>query len=173
MSSSAKSGGDFLARKSDLNRLRPELPALKDILVVDDENFDADRLKATLRVMFGYDLELRRAATVASAVDQVMKKQPELIFLDDQLKPSDTASISIPYLRRAEYHGPIVVISGQVTRQRRKELIGIGAAEVIHKDDVDSSRLAEALLSVYAPAALEAASQLARVKKPVPPKRDE
>ena len=115
--------------------------------------------------MFGYELELRRAATVASAVDQVLKKQPELIFLDDQLKPSDTASVTIPYLRRADYHGPIVVISGQVTRTRRKELISIGAAEVIHKDDVDSSRLAEALLSVYAPAALQRQRRSLAVRK--------
>jgi DNA-binding NarL/FixJ family response regulator len=171
MASSTKSGGDFLARKSDLNRLKPELPQLKDILVVDDETFDAERLKATLRLMFGYDLELRRAATVASAVDQVIKKQPELIFLDDCLKPSDTANTTIPYLRRAEYTGPIVVISGQVTRSRRKELIEIGATEVIHKDDVDSSRLQEALLSVYAPAALATVAK--KPKAPRTPHRDE
>ncbi len=172
-SSTNKSGGDFLAKKSDLNRLKHVLPALKDILVVDDETFDADRLKATLRVMFGYELEIRRAATVASAVDHVMKKQPELIFLDDCLKPSDTASVTIPYLRRAEYHGPIVVISGQVTRNRRRELIEIGAAEVIHKDDVDSTRLAEALLNVYAPAALKTAIETAAAASKEKSRRDD
>ena len=155
VSSTSKSGGDFLTRKSDLTRLSKLLPSLRDILVVDDETFDADRLKATLRVMFGYELDLRRAATVASAVDQVIKRQPELIFLDDCLKPSDTATVTIPYLRRAGYAGPIIVISGQVTRNRRRELIELGAAEVIHKDDVDSSRLAEAMLNVFMPGALQ------------------
>jgi DNA-binding NarL/FixJ family response regulator len=173
-SASSKSGGDFLAKKSDVMRLKQLLPSLKDILVVDDETFDADRLKATLRVMFGYDLEVRRAATVASAVDAVMKQQPELIFLDDCLKPSDTATTTIPYLRRADFTGPIVVVSGQVTRNRRRELMSLGAAEVIHKDDVDSTRLAEALLNVYAPSALltvTAAADAARAKGA--PNRDE
>ena len=149
-SASNRSGGDFLAKKSDITRLRLELPALSDILVVDDETFDADRLQATLRVMFGYDVKVRRAATVGSAVDCVLKQNPELIFLDEHLKPSDTATDTIPFLRRAGFSGPIVVISGQVTRKRRQQLMDIGAAEVIHKDDVDSVRLAEAMLRVYA-----------------------
>lgn len=144
-----RSGGNFLAKKSDVTKLRLQLPGLKDVLIVDDETFDADRLQATLRVMFGYDTAMRRAATVATAVDCVLNSKPELVFLDDCLKPSDTATDTIPFLRRAGFEGPIVVISGQVTRKRRQELIGIGAAEVIHKDDVDSVRLAEALLRVY------------------------
>ena len=148
-SSSTGSGGEFLAKKSDITKLRKELPALTDVLIVEDETIDAERLKATLRVMFGYDLEVRRAATLASALDCVLAKKPDLIFLDDVLKPSDNASQTIPYLRRAEYAGPIVVVSGQVTRNRRAVLLDSGATDVIHKDDVDSVRLAEALLRVY------------------------
>lgn len=143
------SGGEFLAKKSDITKLRKELPALKDVLIVEDETFDADRLKATLRVMFGYDLDVRRAATLATALDCVIARKPELVFLDDVLKPSDNASHTIPFLRRAEYAGPIVVVSGQVTNRRRSELMDAGATDVIHKDDVDSVRLAEALLRVF------------------------
>lgn len=152
-SASTGSGGDFLAKRSDITRLRKDLPVLRDILVVDDETFDADRLKATLRVLFGHDLEVRRAATLASAVDCVLDRKPEIIFLDDVLKPSDTASDTIPFLRRAEYAGPIVVVSGQVTRNRRTELLAVGATDVIHKDDLESVRLAESLLRVFTPAA--------------------
>lgn len=110
---------------------------------------DSDRLKATLRVMFGYDLEVRVASTLARALDSIIERKPEIVFLDDVLKPSDNASQTIPYLRRADYTGPIVVVSGQVTRARRNELIGAGATDVIHKDDVDSVRLAEALVRVF------------------------
>lgn len=147
--SSSGSGGDFLAKKSDLIRKRGGMPKLVDVLIIEDENADADRLKATLRVMFGYDLGLRRAATLGMAIDQVMQKKPELIFLDDVLKPSDEAHQSIPFLRRAGYEGPIVVVSGRVTRQRRAVLLDAGATDVIHKDDVDSVRLAEALARVF------------------------
>jgi DNA-binding NarL/FixJ family response regulator len=154
--SSSGSGGEFLAKKSDVTKLRQALPALRDVLVVEDETMDADRLKATLRVMFGYDLEVRRAATLASALDCIIAQKPEIVFLDDVLKPSDNASTTIPYLRRAEYTGPIVVVSGQVTRNRRNELLAAGATDVIHKDDVDSVRLGEALLRVFDNGAAEA-----------------
>ena len=144
-SSSAGSGGEFLAKKSGVIRAKADLPPLKDVVVVEDENIDADRMFATLRVMYGYDVEVRRAATAAAAADLVMAQRPEVIFLDDILKPSDDASQTIPILRRAGFDGPIVVVSGQVTRTRRTTLLAAGATEVIHKDDVDSVRLTETL----------------------------
>ena len=148
-SSNSGSGGDFLAKKSDLMRVRASLPRLQDVLVVEDEMLDADRMFATLRVMFGYNVEVRRAQTLASAIDCVMARKPEIVFLDDILKPSDDASQAIPFLRRAGYEGPIVVVSGQVTRTRRTTLLNAGATDVIHKDDVDSVRLTEALQRVF------------------------
>jgi len=129
---------------------------MHDVLVVDDEAPDADRLRATLRVMFGYDVEVRHAATLGTAVDCVLKSQPQLIFLDDILKPSDRATDTIPFLRRAGYEGPIIVISGQVTKKRHVELLAAGATDVIHKDDLDSVRLGEALLRVFGSAVPEA-----------------
>lgn len=146
---SSGSGGDFLAKKSNVRLARQGAPNLTDVVVVEDENLDADRMFATLRVMFGYDVKVRRAATIAKAVDLVMAQQPEIIFLDDILKPSDDASQTIPYLRRAGFEGPIVVVSGQVTRQRRSVLLTAGATEIIHKDDVDSVRLTEVINRIF------------------------
>lgn len=148
-SSSIETGGDFLKRKSNVTKLRKSLPHLRDILIVDDSDVDANRLKATLRVMFGYDTQVRRASTLATAVDSVILAQPDLIFLDDVLKPSDSATETIPFLRHAEYKGPIIVVSGEVTRNRRVQLLASGATEVIHKDDVDSVRLTEAMVLVF------------------------
>ncbi|MFN3868175.1 MAG: response regulator [Hyphomicrobiaceae bacterium] len=142
---STRSGGDFLDKRSDVTKRRAELPRLADILIVDDETFDADRLKATLHLMFGYEIGIRRAATLGRALDEVIARMPELIFLDDVLKPNDNASQTLPFLRRAGYQGPVIVVSGQVTRNRRTTLMEAGAADVIHKDDVDSVRLAESL----------------------------
>jgi len=143
------SGGDFLAKKNDSVHLSKQLPKLTNVLIIEDDTFDADRLRATLRVILGYDVNVRRASTLGSALDSVLANPPQLVFLDDLLKPTDTASHTIPFLRRAKYDGPIVVVSGQVTRARKAELIGLGATDVIHKDDVDSVRLAEALARVY------------------------
>lgn len=149
VASSSSSGGDFLERKSGVMLARQSLPKLNDIVVVDDEAIDADRMFATLRVMFGYEFTMRRAATANAAIDAVIAIKPDLLFLDDILKPSDDAAQTIPFLRRAGYDGPIIVISGQVTRSRRATLFAAGATDVIHKDDVDSVRLTEALHRVF------------------------
>lgn len=146
---SNKSGGDYLDKRSGVTKSRADLPHLSDILIVEDETFDADRLKATLHLMFGYDIEIRRAATLGRALDEVIARSPQVIFLDDVLKPSDNASQTLPFLRRAGYQGPIVVVSGQATRKRKSVLMEAGAADVIHKDDVDSVRVAEALHRVF------------------------
>ena len=138
-------GGTFLTRKSDAVKSQQEGARPSEVLIVEDENFDADRLRATLHIMFGYAIEVRRARTLGSALDCVIERQPELIFLDDYLKPSDNATHTIPFLRRCGYVGPIIVVSGQVDRQRRAMLVKAGAVDVIHKDDLDSVRIAEAL----------------------------
>ena len=95
--------GDHLARRSELSASRSGMPELHDVLIVEDENFDAERLRATLRVIFGYTPTVRRATTLGSALDSVIEKTPDLLFLDDYLKPSDTAAETIPFLRRAGY----------------------------------------------------------------------
>jgi len=147
-------GGNFLAKKADVTKSRMALPALTDILIVEDENFDADRLRATLHIMFGYTIQVRRAKTLGSALDAVIERHPEVIFLDDYLKPNDNATHTIPFLRRCGYLGPIVVVSGEVDRQRRGTLVKAGAIDVIHKDDLDSVRIAEALSRMHAVAGI-------------------
>ena len=89
--------------------------------------------------------------TLGSALDCVIARQPELIFLDDYLKPADTASSTIPFLRRCGYEGPIIIVSSMVTRKRRAELAAAGADDIIHKDELDTVRVAEALTSVFPP----------------------
>ncbi len=138
-------GGDHLAKKSELVRARAKLGVFNDILIIEDETLDAERLSATLHVLFGYETQIRWASTLGDAVDRVIEQKPCVLFLDDILKPSATASQAIPMLREAGYAGPIVIVSGQVTYSRRSSLLADGASDVIHKDDVDSVRVAEAL----------------------------
>lgn len=146
MAESSTSGGDFLDKKSGLTKSLRKMPKLTDILVVDDCTMDVKRLRATLHLMFGYEINVREANTLSSAIDQVLKSKPQLILLDDNLELSaDRACDSIPYLRRVGFDGPIVVVSGIATRKRRLELLAAGAAEVLHKDDVDSVRINEVL----------------------------
>ena len=139
------SGGNFLARKNEVVQARSGQTRLSDVLVIEDEGIDSNRMTATLHILFGYNLKIRSAVTLAGAVDAVIERKPEVVILDDYLKPSDDAGQTIPFLRHAGFTGPILVVSGRATLTRRRELLKAGAAEVIHKDDVDSVRLSEAL----------------------------
>jgi hypothetical protein len=46
-------GGDHLAKKSELVRARARLGLFKDVLIVEDENLDAERLSATIDRLAG------------------------------------------------------------------------------------------------------------------------
>lgn len=151
-------GSQFLSRRSELAKARHRSKlAFTDILIVEDEAMDADRMRATLRAMFGYELNVRRATTLGNALDCVIERKPDLIFLDDHLPPKDNATQTIPFLRRCNYDGPIVIISGMLTPKRAAELTRAGAAAAIHKDKVDSGSIEEAL---------------ARISAAIPPSKD-
>ncbi|MEQ1649487.1 MAG: response regulator [Hyphomicrobiaceae bacterium] len=145
-----KTGGHFLARKSALAIARQKMPRFTNFLVVEDNTLEADRLKATLHSIFGYEIVVRHAPTLGTALDRVIERKPDIVFLDDHLKPADNAGDLIPMLRRCEYHGPIIVVSGMLTRQRAATLVAAGAALAIHKDNLDSGSIAEALAQIYA-----------------------
>ena len=147
--SKPSSGGEFLARKSDAALNKALLPKLTDVLIVEDEPMDADRLEATLRIILGRETNVRRAPTLDKAIDAVLHTIPDMLFLDDYLKPHDSALETLPMVRRAGYEGPIIVISGEVDRPRNLELCRAGASETIHKDDVNSVKICEALARVF------------------------
>lgn len=144
----ATAGSGHLAKRADLAHTRAKQGAPQSILIIEDEAIDAERLTATLRVLFGYLAEIRWARSLSDAVVAINEQKPCVTFLDDILKPSGNASQTIPQLRHAGYKGPIIVVSGEVTHTRRSRLLTDGASDVIHKDDVDSVRVAEALARV-------------------------
>jgi CheY-like chemotaxis protein len=138
-------GSAYLTRRSALGKARAQLRRLDDILLIEDAPLEAQRLTATLRVLFGYETSIRSAATLGDAVDAVVARRPQLILLGDGPQPAADAAHAMPLLRDAGFKGPIVVVSSEMTNPRRSVLLADGASDVIHKDDVDSVRLAEAL----------------------------
>ncbi|HUS95989.1 MAG TPA: response regulator, partial [Hyphomicrobiaceae bacterium] len=143
------SGGEILAQRNEAVMAKRGLPVLSDIIIIEDETFDANRLEATLHLVLGRSAKIRRAQTLGTAIDCVLATKPDIVFLDDYLKPSDTAMQTIPFLRRAGYDGPIIVISGEIDRARRVELRAAGAVDALHKDDLDSAKLSEALSRAF------------------------
>ena len=89
-------GSAHLAKRSDLASVRSKYALPGEILIIDDEALDAERLTATLRVLFGYQMPIRWASSLGEAIDSMTESQPSLTFLDDILKPSADAFLSIP-----------------------------------------------------------------------------
>jgi DNA-binding NarL/FixJ family response regulator len=149
MSSNPKgTGADYLVRKSDLAKSGKDLQRFQDIVIMEDEALASDRLLATMRTLYGYDPEVRRASTLNKGLDLMIAKQPDLVLLDDYLGLTDTAIDSIPMIRHTGFRGPIVVISGRLDRKRRALLLSKGADGAINKDDLDTGSLAEELITV-------------------------
>lgn len=141
-------GAEYLVEKSDLARLSKEMPKFRDIVVFEDERLDSDRLLATLRTIYGYEIEVRRARTLTSGVDLLLAKLPDLVLLDDYMGPTDRADDALPLIRRSGFAGPIVVVSGELNRNRRTELLRLGVADAINKDDLDSGSIGKILLQL-------------------------
>jgi CheY-like chemotaxis protein len=136
-------GSGHLARRSNLvaSRALRDLPS--EILIVGDEA-GAERLAATLRVLFGYQLAIRWACSLGDALDNLAERSPAHIFLNDIRRPPTDSMLTMSELRRAGYDGPIIVVTDDVTQACRARLIAAGVRDVIHKDDICSVRIAEA-----------------------------
>lgn len=139
---------DFLSRRSVIAQSKPALGKIADIIVVEDRSFDARRLMATLHQLVGREVTIRHATSLDKTLDEVLKATPDVLILDDYLEPNDSAMETIPMVRRAGYEGPIIVLSGELDRQREIALRKAGACEMIHKDKLDYVNLGEALLRV-------------------------
>lgn len=141
-------GGKHLAKKSALAGVQAKLDLQREILVIDSQVSDCERLCATLRVVFGYETQIACASALLEAVERIKLQRPGLVFLSDPLPPATDAIEAIPQLRTAGFDGPVIVVSTHVTHATRAFLLAAGASDVIHKDEIDSVRVAEALLSL-------------------------
>ena len=110
--------------------------------IIEDDDAVRNALRVRIR-SWGYNILTGEDGQVG--LDVAEKNEPDLILLDDILKPSDTALDSLPMIRHAGFKGPIVIISAQVDRFRRAELLEKGADDAINKDDLDSSAIGKAL----------------------------
>jgi DNA-binding NarL/FixJ family response regulator len=149
-SANSRKSGDHLVLRSDVAQAKQcMLPEFNDIVLVEDETFDAKRLAAILNLVVGRQANIRIAQSLDKAIDAVLQSPPDLMFLDDYLEPSDSALDTMPMVRRAGYHGPIVVISGELDRERLVELRKAGASGAIHKDELNSVDLGAMLVRIF------------------------
>ena len=125
------------------------LPDIRNVLFVEDEDSDARRLAATLRVVFGRDVNAMRAEKLGDVAAAVAHVPPDVVFIDDYLRPDDTAFDTIPALRQAGYMGPIIVMSGELDRARSLLLAAAGASVTMHKEDINSAAITSAMQRAF------------------------
>jgi CheY-like chemotaxis protein len=134
-----------LVRKSELAKRIRALPPLRNIMVIDDNDQDARHATVVLRMLLGPELVVTSHRYLAKAVAELQRTMPDLIILDDHLPPMDRAETSLKALQRFGFKGPFIVMTGMLDRQRKFELEQLGPLGLIHKDDLDSFSLSEAL----------------------------
>ena len=137
---------DVLVGKSRLAQAMRNAPRPQDILIIDDIVVQSTRLAAMVRGVFGFETKVRVANSLQAGLQAVLASMPDLILLDDVLRPTDTAMSSLPKLRQAGCTGCMVVISAEVETRRSAELIKLGAVDVVHRDDLNGARISQAWL---------------------------
>ncbi len=139
-----------LMQRSRIAQLMKTIPQFRNILIIEDDQRDSDRLASTLRSIFGYEIKLRQCPTLGTALDAVLEDQPDLVFLDDRMGPVDKAEKSVPFLRTARCTATIIIVSGYVDRRRRADIMKLGVNEVIDKDELDGLTICQTLVKSQA-----------------------
>ena len=136
---------NFLTMRSGAAMAKVGLPAICNVLLVEDEDSDARRLAATLRIVLGRSINAERVEVVRDVAAAIAASPPDIVFIDDYLKPDDSALDTIPELRRSGYIGPIIVMSGEMDRSRSIVLKAAGASVTMHKEDINSVTISDAM----------------------------
>lgn len=141
-----RSGSDHLVHASRLKiRLSALLP-IANILIIDDTVLDAEVLSSTLRLIVGHDVRLRHVRYQRDIRAALNEEPPTVIFLDDRLGHGTSAEVSLNQIRSTGCKVPVIVLSGMLTRARQIELMKLGVADIVHKDDINGARISEAIL---------------------------
>jgi DNA-binding NarL/FixJ family response regulator len=139
-------GPEYLTRRSALLKQVQQLTGTLDIVYVEDNPLDAQKITTSLRMMFGAHMNMRHAATNAAMAELIKQTMPDIILLDDRMNNNTQAEANIPSLRKRGFIGPIVILSGVLNPSRTATLRRLGVAAIVHKDDADSLRLTEIIL---------------------------
>jgi CheY-like chemotaxis protein len=103
------------------------------ILLVEDNPFDAELIEATLQAQFGCQI-----TTVGSKVDfeaALERAQPDFIISDSNL-PSFEGLVALQLAIQKYPQVPFIFCSGLCSDQKKAEALAHGAIECLPKDDL-------------------------------------
>lgn len=82
------------------------------ILVIDDNEMQHELMRCY--AANHDDIMLQHANSMEEALDVFVEDMPDIVFLDNRLWPYNDFTETVPDLRKADYHGEIVIISSEV-----------------------------------------------------------
>ena len=147
----AAAGAPHLARRGAMIAQARALIGNTSILIADDSTADVKYMTTTMRLIVGDAVDILSAASIRKAVETLQSKPVGLIFIDDRISGVETFEHAMPQLRSAGFDGPVIVISGFLSPERRRLVFALGAVDAIHKDELEGLRLAEAVVRALAP----------------------
>lgn len=120
------------------------------ILLVDDDPAENLILRALMRKVSSYAIELHYVETVEAALEFIRSSGTELdmILMDNRLQPQADFRETVPELRRAGYIGPIGVISSSISDAYFQKIDDYGVDFRIDKAELDPTAI-EFILREY------------------------
>jgi CheY-like chemotaxis protein len=143
-------GAEHLDRRSAMQKRIHNLGLKPSLLVVEDRTEDAQFIETPLRRLFGKDVRVTVAPTVAAMIKALSEHAYSVIVLDDHMDGDKKAEHVLPLIQKSPNKCPVILVSALLTRNRIAELHRLGAHEILAKDDVGSVALGEAILRLLA-----------------------
>ena len=111
------------------------------VVVIDDDDRDLDYMATLGGPASAQRLMIDCFNSVQEAIELLASRGADLVILDDQLAYGERAEHSLERLRRANYCGPIAIVSGFVAPGRRERLMRSGIISFLDKDEIDRANL--------------------------------
>ncbi|MCF3640818.1 response regulator [Rhizobium sp. TRM95111] len=114
------------------------------ILLVDDDPAEELILRAILRKVETFSVELHYVETVDAALAFIRRGEPKLdmILMDNRLQPQADFRETVPEIRRNGYIGPIGVISASISDAYFQKIDDYGVDFRIDKSELDPTAIA-------------------------------
>jgi DNA-binding NarL/FixJ family response regulator len=142
----------------------------RSIVIIDDAKLSANALAANCRLLGDHGMAITTQSTLGD-FRRDWQVQPDLIFLNDHIGRMGTGTLMLKRLVEAGLGHCVVVISPELTRSRRRQLLSLGATDALHMDELDSYAVAAILLRCFAFAMQKKSAPAVEQISPTPSKK--
>lgn len=112
-----------------------------DVLLIDDDPTEFEIIQYNLGKIDTHDVSIDYVATLEDAVARICERPYDIILLDNMLLPHNDFRQTVPVIRKAQYIGPIGIISSDISGGYFQSFSEFGADFRISKQEIDARSL--------------------------------